>query len=52
MVVLEDSASRVVVFHVNVLTKIASLHGDAGEAIPIYVEELLLQLTYWVECTT
>jgi len=22
------------------------------EAIPIYVEELLLQLTCWVECTT
>jgi len=25
---------------------------DSVEAIPMYVEELLLQLTCWVECTT
>ena len=31
---------------------VGCLLESAVEAIPIYVEELLLQLTCWVECTT
>jgi len=32
--------------------EVISESSDLVEAIPIYVEELLLQLTCWVECTT
>jgi len=36
----------------NYNLQLTSHHHISVEAIPIYVEELLLQLTCWVECTT
>ena len=41
-----DGTNMSFVLHIIVIDK------EVVEAIPMYVEELLLQLNCWVECTT